>query len=929
MPILGVSIFWKGELMETLSAPSRKSTVLSVLWTCLLSCGLTLAILAVVYALRGIWPFGTDNVAYVDTAQFYLPDYYKLWDAMHGASWDINWFVGLIEGGNAGWIDFTTPANWVFLFLPRDRILEGLSLYLAVYLLEIAVITGFVISMRFRRLSLLWKTLLTLSYTFSGFVLQYYANFFWLWIVAVFPLMLWFLELLLRDGKYLPYAILYAYYLYYSVYYTYMVTIYILLFSLGYCLFLLPKELRGDRILRLGLSTAAAYGITAYFWLGSSSSLAGSSRFQSNLDSGLMSGLTTWNIPNTRHTTLMLLGMAFVMALLIRALLYRKRLSGEPKAALVRGSRFFLFLLGALAIPMVFTNIDTAWHFGQYNFFPMRYGYVIAATLLAAAGLCLENETVSPAQLPSGPNRIAAAGGAVCAIALAVLVPMLWPYLQEYGACFLTVLGKDGYWKYFSLYIGCGLLFTGLYMALFHLKNRRLSTGLIAAALFLQIGSNAYGLLAPGDDHVYTNEYDPAYVETADALYEHFSGQEISPLERFKNVDNSLNAGYPAMAGVSSISSTASSNSNLRLGVFQELGYTINYFRILDTGGTVFSDMLFGVQHILSAEELDPTLYTDTGVSVDGIRIGKANYPGFWGLTYAEGALEDYLDILTIPDRLNALYQAFTGSAGTIASNPAAVLSVQGDSIKTYTLTFSLEEDSFLYLAADGVLMNISAGGKTVPVPSYLNTKNIIYPAAFNSNLLYLGCFEAGDVPITFLSASALTEENLTAVSLSKAKVESFYADAAYDPDTSLSADDDSISLHLTTRSGDRRLFLPITYSSRWQCVVNGETVTPERTMGILMSIPLQEGENDIVLTRGPSGVRFSRNMAISLACLVLALLWLILRRCTGVAHRLQLPGFVYSAAKALFYTACIAVLAFVYLVPTVLLITQGTIVGF
>lgn len=916
--------------MTPLDRPSLKNRILSSLWVCLGSCGLTLLLLAVVYALRGIWPFGTENVAYVDTAQFYLPDYYGIWDALHGANQNINWFSGLIEGGIASLSTYFKPANWVFLLVPRDHVLEGLSLYLAVKMVLIALVASLVVSIRFRNLPFLWKVLLPLVYTFSGFVLQYYSNFAWMWIVAVFPLMLWFLELLWRDGKYLPYAILYAYYLYTSVYYTYMVTIYILLFSLGYCLFVCPREQRGDRTLRLGLSTAAAYGVTVPHWLGGSASLVGTSRFQSNLDSGLITGFTTWNITNTRHTVLMLLGTAFIFDLMARAIRRQRFAEGEEKLRRARGIRFFLFLMGMLAIPMVFTNIDTAWHFGQYNFFPMRYGYVIPATLLAAVGLCLQEEQRQPEYLAPGKNSwLAAADGAVMALLLLWLVPKLWPVFQEYGACFLTSLGKAGYWKHFALYAGCGLLFTGLYLALFHLKNRRLSAGLIAAVLLLQIGSNAYGLLAPDDSHVYTNEYDPAYVETADSLYSYLSEQDISPLSRFKNVDNSLSPSYPYIAGAASLASVASSNSNLRLGVFQELGYTINYFRIVDTGGTVFSDMLMGVQNILSAEELDTSLYTDTGVTVDGIRIGTANYPGYIGLTFADGALDDYLDHLTIPDRLNALYGAFTGSGAPLASEPDSVLTAQGEGLRTYTLTVTLEEDSFLYLAADGLLMNITTGGQAITVPSYQNTKNTVYPAAFNSNLLYMGCFEAGKTAIQFLSASSLTEDNFTLVALDKEKLDIFYADAAYDPGTTVETDEDSIFLTLTTEGEDRCLFLPIIYSSRWQCTVNGQSVSPQRVMGVLMSLPLQSGGNEIVLTRGDYPSSFSRNDAIALVCLALCLTWLVLSRRSSGLRTLLLPSWVYTTVTVLFYLVCAAIIAFIYIVPTVFLITQGTIVGF
>ena len=113
--------------MTPLDRPPLKNRILSSLWVCLGSCGLTLLLLAVVYALRGIWPFGTENVAYVDTAQFYLPDYYGIWDALHGANRNINWFSGLIEAGIASASSFLRPANWAFLLVSRDHVLEGLS----------------------------------------------------------------------------------------------------------------------------------------------------------------------------------------------------------------------------------------------------------------------------------------------------------------------------------------------------------------------------------------------------------------------------------------------------------------------------------------------------------------------------------------------------------------------------------------------------------------------------------------------------------------------------------------------------------------------------------------------------------------------------------------------------------------------------------
>lgn len=911
----------------SLSAASRKKAFLSALWVCLAACGLTLLLLAAAYALRGVWPFGADNVAYVDTAQFYLPSYYDIWDVLHGASRDVNWFAGLAESGNVSVKALLSPVNLVFLMVPRDHVLEGLSLYLAAYMLLIAFISSLVIHLRFRTLAPVWQVILALCYTFSGYVLQYYANFNWLWIAAVFPLVPLSLERLLRDGRYLPYGLVYAYFLYQSVYFTYMATIYVLLFSFAYVVFLLPRGLRGDRLLRLGLTTAAAYGLTAYWWIGTSSSLAGTSRFQSNLDTGLLDGISTWNLPNTRHTILMLLGMAFALAVLIRALRRQRLLPPEDRARRAAAVRFFALLLGAMAVPMIFTNIDAAWHFGQYNFFPMRYGFMLQATLLAAAGLALQEESAAP----EPRERLRAAGIAaavVMAAALIVCEPKLSAYFREYGSCFLNTLGKKLYWtRYMPLLVGCGVLFTALYLLL--LRGRRRGARILAAAVvLLQLGANAFGLIAPSDDHVSTHEYDPAYVEAADSLYEYFSGQDISPLSRVKNVDNSLNAGYPSIAGVSALSSVYASNSATRLGVFRELGYSVNYFRILDTGGTVFSDMLLGVDRVLSTLPLDDALYADTGVETDGVRIGEARYPGVVGLMYPEDALDGYLDLLSLPERLNAVYRAFTDSDGTLAYSPALSVASEGEGLPVFTLTVELPERSFLYLYTDRVLLNISANDRAIAVPSYQNTGNTVYPAVFNNNLLCLGLFDAGEVVLRFQSSADVASNPPELTALSAARIESFRDDALYDAQTGIAAGDESLTVTLNAPREGLRLFLPLAYRSGWQCTVNGEPVELRVALGTMMSVPLREGENTVSLTYRSGGFRRTSTAAVSLLFLALIAAWFALR------SRLRLPADglprgVGSAVCALFYAVFAAVMLFVYAAPIVLLILRGSIVSF
>ena len=911
---------------------SLRKKVLQAAGCCLAVGGVTMAVLFAVYAIRGIWPFGSDNIAYVDTAQFYLESYYRLWDALHGAPLNVNWAAGLAERGNATITSFLLLPDLVFLLVPRDHILEGLSLYLAARLLIVSFAAGLAVHLRFGGLRFVWRVALASLYTLSGFVLQYYCNFFWLWTAALFPLLLYALERLLREGKYILYCLLYAYLVYESVYFTYMITAYILLFAFAYVLFLLPKELRGDRVFRLGMSTAAAAGIAASGWIPGASSLTGTSRFQSNLDTGLLEGITTWDITATRHTLVMLLGMALAIAILIRALRRRRFLTGPEREGADRRLRFFLFLAVMLGIPMIFTNIDTAWHFGQYNYFPMRYGFVVPATLLSAAAVSLghereREEPVLPAAVQRRHTVLTCAAAVVVTAALCLLEPRLTAYYREYGTVFLTAFSAREYWlSYFPPFAGCGVLLIILYLLLLRIRPERLAVWLTAAAVVLQLGVNASGLIAPDDSHTASREYDPSFVETADALYEYFSDNEPGALSRAKNADGSLGAGYPVMAGVSAVSSVASENSDLRLGVYRELGYSIEYFRILDTGGTVLSDMMLGVDITLTGSEPDPTLYEDTGTVVDGIHIGRTRYPGCIGLTYDEDDLSDYLDELTFPGRYDKLYRAFTGSDASIAFTPRIALSAEGEGIVHYTLTITVEEEAMIYLASDELLMALRLNGERFTVPTYQNLNYVNYPATFNSNFLYLGTCRDETLTLEFNSGSGITEDNFTVLGLRKALVDTFRTDTGADAVTVTGGvRGESVEITVPKAEAGKRLFLPLTYSRRWIMTVNGEPVEVARVMGTFCSVPLEEGENVIRIERGPARHTFSTGDLISCVSIVLCAVWLVLRR----RLQPQVPRWMGTSALTVFCVVTAAVVVMLYVVPAVLFLQQGVIKPF
>ena len=881
----------------------------------LLTTGLLFLIVGVVCALRHIWPFGDGNISYVDTSQYYVPGYYSLWDFFHGNSLRINWNTGLGEYGKGGLSYLFYPTTWVWLLVPRDHILEGLTLYLLANLLLVDAVASWVVSRRFPSIGTAAGTAIALTYTLSGFALQYYSNYSWFDYVALFPLILWGLERLLKDGKWGLYAAALTLCLCWSIYFGYMICLYIIFFSALYLLFMVEKPLRGRRTLTLGLTTALSLGLSACKTLHSGTVIVDSSRFQDNVDEGLLSWFTTADFSYIRHTVLMLVGLELAVVLAVTA--YRAvRRADTPEVRRWNSSlRLFAGMAIVFAVPMFLPNVDTLWHFGPHNFFPMRYGYMLSATALAAGGAALEalppETLVPPAAEASSRRTLRRTGLILClAAAVALMIPVVRAW-HNYGACFLDCLTKNEKLVYYPCLVGAAALWCVFYRLLLSLRTHRRLLALCAVTL--QLGICAFGLIGADDSTSHHREFSEAYVHEADTLYEVFSDMDLGVFDRVKNPDTSLHAGYSTIAGISSLSSRQSANSSGSLEAAELLGYTTNYFLIFDGDGTVFSDMLLGVRYAVTRSEPDEALYSPLTTAGE-LTISESLYTADAGLLFPAGALDGYYDGESMAERLELLYTAFTGKTGA-AFTPDYTYTFD-DTTMTGTLTFHAGDAQFVYFSAthDILLMNITANGETILVPSYGNENNTSYPAQFNGGSLFLGEYENEDVTITFMAPVGAEEEQLELLSLDRAAMASFNEDATFATDYTLTRDMDTLTITLTAEEDGQRLWLPLRYGTGLACTVNGQSVTTERAAGLVSAIPLQRGENEIVITTGKTNW-FSRGRLITAGTVVVLAVYLLLRR-RDIRWLTEPPTVLSKIAMVAFFALCIVLFVFIYIAP-------------
>ena len=104
---------------------------------------IAVALLSVVFAIRGVFPFGEGSIAYFDLADQFIPQYYHLHDVLHGKSalfFSWNTALGINMAGVAGRSAFLSPVNLLFfLLVPRDAILPAMSFFLMLKMALIAL----------------------------------------------------------------------------------------------------------------------------------------------------------------------------------------------------------------------------------------------------------------------------------------------------------------------------------------------------------------------------------------------------------------------------------------------------------------------------------------------------------------------------------------------------------------------------------------------------------------------------------------------------------------------------------------------------------------------------------------------------------------------------------------------------------------------
>lgn len=817
--------------------------------------------LLIVYAIKGVYPFGSENIAYFDMAQSYIPMYHHTFDVLHGTqSIYFNWNSGLgYSIADAAGNYIFSPFNIFFLFVNRNAILESMSFFLMIKLMVGAFSMSAYVRYTNNSSSKIIIPLLGIAYATSGYIIQYYSNIHFLDVVVIFPLLILALERMLKEDKNTAYIIILTICLIVSIYMSFMISIYLIFKSYLIIKFDIPREQRGTKIGKLAISTVLALMISAFSTIPSIISLMSTQRGENAASVTYLDILFAQNDLTFPIKIFMLYGSEITFALILLLIITYKK---EVK----RFQQSFIMLL-LLMIPICLESTNLLWHTGTYVLFPVRFGYMLSFEALVLIGKAVNEKAVVQiaqkekfAGLRKGSALLGAGMMPLVVIIIYVFVKRFW----EYGIQNINMVSYSSYWLIFLL------LFCCYFLVLFSMDSGYIKV--VAGGLILiQSFWGLLGFIAPSNN--YFDEHSDTFISATINIREYMDIPEDS-FSRVKSKDGYLNANYPFILGKPAISNWSYGISSDLQPELDRLGYSINYTRILDSGGTIFTDALLQLKYAIVRGELDNDFYQLTDKTEE-----FSLYTIPYEIPFAIEVSEEIFHVsksITGFDYQNEIFQVMTKLDDNLINkyniSEYVKESYYDETTNKYIfkVEFEVEQQQILYIQSDIYFYDIysfAVNGTDVIVPWLENELNLQYPAAFNNGMLELGIYDNEKVMIEISSMI----EDISYLQLGGLQISVMEngTDILADKGSKYETGKKDLKLWKSVEE-DSYIFLPIGYNDSWNVKVNGKKGEILPVLGdAFMAIPLEGGDNIIELKYNPRGLMTGIIIAFAGVCLL------------------------------------------------------------
>ena len=810
-------------------------------------------ILAVVYAVKGMHPFGDKSVLITDMSTQYADFHAGLYDKLKSGESLFYSFRSALGNNFVGTYAYylASPLMPIILLFDKANMPDAIMLLI---LIKIGL-CGLFFSIYCRN-SVLVKSngpvalAMSVAFALCGYCMVYTTNYMWLDNVALLPLVCLGIEALIGRGRFrlLIAALFFCFFS--SFYISYMTSI----FSLMYFLFIcarkpMPIGFFAKRAGQFALTAALAAGLAAFLLLPTlrvmQTSYEVSVGFPGMALANKPRELASMLVPGAYQS---LRGGPPVLSIGMLGLLGLPLYFANRKI-LLREKLFAAVILVVLISSHLLKPLDYAWHTFRYpTWFPGRYAFLFAffTIVLAARGLTIR--ALPPMVLE------------ISATVFAGLLVHFWLSPKNSTKLMLVV----------SLGFLCG------YFVLLFIKKRGKIPALATLLLLgLVVGEQAYttAIYISRLDREFTyvsHEEYYGFVRDVGGVFDTLAADEEYPFYRGeskirRHFNDSMSAGFSGMIHFSSVFNPGANRFTNRLGcaTYSSTRYAKLY------SPCVVTDALFGVKYIVSEEDLGQGYEK---LEINGLPVYKNNYAMSLGFMVNSG-LADYEPTLYDLALIEDFFEAMTPGGGSVLVQAEELTAQPDEEAKVFIFTYRLQKTGQVYFSCDS---NIYHEGR-------LAVNGVGLFEAHNGKdelrgLMNLGFFEAGQEveikidttksdPFVRNTICSTVDEDALARTTTKLTGQQLALNKYTETHITGSVDVLEDGLLLTTIPAD----------AGWRVRVDGKDAETITVADALLALPLEAGRHEIEFKYTPPG--FAQGLAASVVCFVILIFLLVPKR--------------------------------------------------
>ena len=662
---------------------------------------LPIAIMYLLYLVRGIHPFGNESVLVLDLNGQYVYFYEALREAVLGDKSLLYSFSRSLGGEFLGIYAYyiASPFSYIVCLFPKHRILEAL---LTIFLIKTGIsglTFGYYLHKNTRRPNKYVVLGFSVLYALSAYAIVHQHNSMWIDALMWLPLLSYFIEQMIKNGRYKLYIPLLALILMSNYYIGYMVCIYVVLYFFYYYLAHGDSEqinLCGEKyhfwrsLYRIAGSSLLAVGIAAVVLLGALYSLSFGKNtfstpnwaFELRYDlADLFVKLLPGSFDTVRPEGLPFIYCGIFTLLMLPLYYLAKRIT-------LREKLFSTLFIAVFVMSFIINPVDLAWHgFARPNWLNYRYSFMLIFFLLTLASKATRELR------EHSPKTLFAVGGILCSLIIV---------LQKFDYESFVLDGKYGFeegridplrtvWLSIAMIVFLCAILNQLIKAKTPRARRNMALVLLMVICFEAFGNGVILMSSLDYDVVYSsyssyNDYIGRVRPLADRVQNSDSSFYRMEKTTYRKTNDNMALG---MRGISNSTSTLNKNT---IKFLANMGYSSKSHLSRYLGGNPLSDSLLGIKYILAEKNINPndSDYNESRAYEAALLLTSKIYdqsehdtaylnPKALSLAYAvDDALLDFrfseMDeeenetvLYASPfDRLNALVTAMVGAQETI-----------------------------------------------------------------------------------------------------------------------------------------------------------------------------------------------------------------------------------------------------------------------